>query len=123
VTEIPQPDPAWHHAVLLAAKGPSRKSNQVECLGWRPCERGTLRGFAHIRVGRWRLTIGGVAVHDKNGKRWVQLPARPQLDDNRELVREPDGKIRYSKILEFDDRDVADQFSLLVLRAIEEWQR
>ncbi len=57
-----------------------------------------------------------------NGKRWVQLPARPQLDDNRELVRDPTGKIQYATILKFRDRPTADAFSGAVVTAIQDFE-
>ncbi len=48
----------------------------VECTGWHPCERNTLRGFADIFLPSLHLEIRDCAVHEKNGKRWVQLPRR-----------------------------------------------
>ena len=89
----------------------------VVCLAWRPLERNTLKGFARIHVPAWHFTIIDVAVHESHGKRWAQLPARPQLDDNRELIREADGRIRYARILEFD-RDTAARFSAAVVNAV-----
>jgi hypothetical protein len=35
----------------------------VECASWRSVERGTLKGFAKIRIPAWHLTIDDVAVH------------------------------------------------------------
>jgi hypothetical protein len=65
------------------------------------------------------MTIDGVALHRKDGKQWAQLPARPMLDANRELEREPDGKPRYARVLWFDDRDTADRFSAAVAAALD----
>ncbi len=93
---------------------------RVECLAWKPFERNTLRGFATIRICALRLTIEGVTIHEKNGSRWAQLPARPQLDTDRNLIREPSGKVRCTKILSFDDRRVADAFSAAVVKAVED---
>jgi hypothetical protein len=90
----------------------------VECLEWRPCERGTLLGFAKISIPSWRLEIDGVAVHIKDGRQWAQLPSKPMLDSSRELVREDDGRIKYSKVIWFTDREVADRFSAAVISAI-----
>jgi hypothetical protein len=40
------------------------------------------------------------------------------LDANRELVRE-DGKVKYARILEFAEREVADRFSAAVIAAVD----
>jgi hypothetical protein len=109
---------------IAALRGAFNKNDRgVVCLDWRPCERGTLRGFAKVKVPSWHLTIDGLSIHESHGKRWAQLPSGPLLNDERELVREQDGKIRYAKILSFDDRDVSDRFSIAVVRAVEEFTR
>ncbi len=94
----------------------------VRCTAWRPCERGTLRGFADIFLPSLHLEIRDIAVHEMNEKRWVQLPARPQLDGNRELVRDPNGKVQYSLILKFRDRPTADAFSAAAITAIQNFE-
>ena len=93
----------------------------VTCTAWRPCERNTLRGFADLRLDNVSLNIGGCALHERNGKRWVQLPARPQLDEARNLIRNDAGKIQYAKVLDFDSREVADRFNAAALTAIEDF--
>ena len=93
----------------------------VKCTDWRSCERNTLRGFADIFLPSLHLEIRDCAVHEKNGKRWVQLPAKPQLDNNRELVRDPTGKIQYATILKFRDHPTAVAFSAAVIMAIQDF--
>ena len=60
-------------------------------------------------------------VNKKNGQRWIQLPARPQLDKGRNLIRDDSGKVQYAKILEFDHKDVADRFNAAARKAIEDF--
>jgi hypothetical protein len=91
----------------------------IEVVEWRSFQRNTLLGFAKIRVPEWRLTFDGIAIHEKNGKRWAQLPSKPVLDANRELVKESDGKLRYAKVIEFDDREISTRFSDAVVKAVE----
>ncbi len=93
----------------------------VICTAWKPYEKNTLKGFADLWLRTARLNVHGCAVHEKNGRRWVQLPARPQLDKDRNLVRDENGKIQYAKILDFDDREVADRFNAAALKAIEDF--
>ena len=45
-----------------------------------------------IKIAELRLVIKDIAVHEKNGRRWVQLPARPQIKDGR-AVTDDSGKI------------------------------
>ena len=94
----------------------------LRCIDWRPCERGTLRGFADLFLPSLHLEIRDIAIHEKNGKRWAQLPARPQLGRNRELVRDPSGKVQYATILKFSDRPTADAFSRAAVTAIQNFE-
>jgi hypothetical protein len=93
--------------------------NSIIILEWRPVERGSLIGFAKVRLPAWHLTIDGVALHRKDGKRWSQLPSRPMLDSNRQLILDESGKPKYSRVLEFTDREIADRFSEAVVAAVD----
>lgn len=92
----------------------------VECPEFRAVKRGSLLGFAKIRVGNWKLTINDIGVHESNGRRWAALPARPILDEQRNVVKdEITGKPQYARVLWFDSREVSDRFSEAVLKAVE----
>src|SRR5262245_29456004 len=91
----------------------------VACLDFRPLERNTLKGFAKIKIGPWCLVLDGIAIHEKNGRRWAQLPDRPQLPQDGQVLRDDTGKINYAKVMEFTDRGVADRFSAAVVEAVE----
>ncbi len=83
----------------------------IECLSWRSFERNTLKGFADFYISAVGLSIKDCAVHERNGKAWVQLPAKPRLDKDGNPVRDPEsGKLEYFKILSFDARADADDF-------------
>jgi hypothetical protein len=77
-------------------------------------------GLLKIKIEPWHLVIDSIGIHEYNGKRWIQLPARAQLTPDRELIREDNGRPRYAKVLEFSDRDVAARFSAAVLAACHE---
>jgi hypothetical protein len=94
----------------------------ITCTEFRPYWRNTLRGFADLSIPEMRLTIHGVAVHEKNSSRWAQLPARPQVKDGA-LVKRADGKLEYAPILEFSDKQTRDAFSAAVIRAVLEHDR
>jgi hypothetical protein len=101
-----------HHA----AQAPL--SEKVIVLDWRPCERNTLRGFAKIKIPAWGLTLDGVALHEKEDRKWAQLPARPQIDKDGNVMREDSGKIKYAAIMEFTDKRKAWNFSDEVVAAV-----
>ena len=90
---------------------------KITCQDWRALQRNTLLGFATINIKELRLTIRDVAIHEKNGQRWAQPPAKPQIK-NGALVTDAAGKLQYSPVLEFDSRAVRDAFSRAVVAAV-----
>lgn len=91
------------------------------CLDWRACERNTLLGFANINVKEMRYTFYDVAVHEKNGKRWAQLPSKAQINKDREVIKDGEGKIKYAPVGAWDNKRVADAFSEAVIRAVDDF--
>jgi hypothetical protein len=88
----------------------------LQCLDFKPLCRNTLRGFTVIRVEQMRLILREIAVHEKNGKAWAQLPSRPWLR-NSQVVTDDKGKVQYSPLFEFDSAAVRAAFSGAVVRA------
>jgi hypothetical protein len=87
---------------------------------FRPLNKNALRGLATIRIAALRLEIRDVAVHQRDDARWAALPARPQLDRNGNPIRDAaTGKIAYSTVFEFIDRQTRDAFSRAVWHAVE----
>jgi hypothetical protein len=89
----------------------------VTCADWHELRRNTLQGFATIKIDEMKLVIRDVAIHEKNGQRWAQLPAKPQVRDGK-LVTDAVGKIQYLPIMEFVDRETRDAFSRAVCAAV-----
>jgi hypothetical protein len=89
----------------------------VTCADWKPLHRNTLRGFARVRIAELDLAIHDVAVHEKNGRTWAQLPSKPWIRDG-QLVTDDAGKVQYSPILEFDRKEVREAFSERVIAAV-----
>jgi hypothetical protein len=87
------------------------------CTEWRPLVRNTLRGFAQIEIKELRLKIHDIAIHEKDGRRWAQLPAKPQIRDGT-LVTDDSGKTQYYPVMSFDSREVANAFSAAVVAAV-----
>jgi hypothetical protein len=95
---------------------PMAKMN-ITVTEFKPVNRNTLVGFAIIRVAQIRLTIRDVAVHEKNGESWAQLPARPQIDRDGVAIRKGD-KVQYATLLEWDDAATRTAFSRAVVAAL-----
>jgi DNA-binding cell septation regulator SpoVG len=77
---------------------------------WRPFEKGSLCGFFSLVLVSG-LIIHDVALFEKNGSRWVSLPAQKFIDQS--------GKTGYKQILEFTDRAASDRFRQQVLEAVD----
>jgi hypothetical protein len=78
-----------------------------------------LRGFANIYVAELHMSICDLAVHEgASGARWVQLPAKPLLDDAGVAGRDGGGRIQYALIFNFDSRAVREAFSAAVCSAL-----
>ena len=75
----------------------------------------TLQGFLTIRMTGVGLEIRDIALHRKNGRRWLQLPAKPYT--------KPDGGQGWSYILAFYEKKHFKQFQEVALTALDAYQR
>jgi len=87
-------------------------------IDWRPCRRGSLRGFATVE-----LTIGlqmaDVTVHLWSGRAWARPPGRPVIDTTTGAVlRDDRGRIRYASLLSWRSRDLNDRWSDAVVALV-----
>lgn len=96
----------------------SESAMPVALLDWKPMKRNSLRGFATVRIGK-ALKVSDVAVHAASGRRWAQMPSKPQMDKNGTALREDSGKIKYVPMVQWTDRESADRFSEAVVAAVE----
>lgn len=90
----------------------------LSLLEWRPLKKNSLRGFATVRVGK-ALKISDVSVHASNGKRWASLPSKPQINKDGVVLKDDSGKVKYTPIVSWTEKDAADRFSEAVIAAIE----
>jgi hypothetical protein len=77
---------------------------------FKPFRKNTLQGFATIRMTSIGMEIRDVCLHQKDGKKWIQLPSKPY---------EKDGKTLWSYILDFYDKARAEQFQKAALDALD----
>jgi len=78
---------------------------------FRKFEKNTLRGFARIRLEPTGIIIDGVTVHEKGGRRWIGLPAKPYQDE--------DGNQKWSPIVRIEPRKQWENFQAQALKALE----
>lgn len=93
----------------------------IEGRDFKRLERGSLLGFATIHLPDLGLTITDVGVFEKDGRRWIVLPAKPMIGREGVTLKGDDGKVRYQKILEFDCKEAANEFSRNALEALSRW--
>jgi hypothetical protein len=78
---------------------------------WSRVQRNTRRGFADLIVPSIGLDIDDVAIHEKGGRRWASLPARPMIGAYGVTLRDEKGKVRYINTLRWLTPANASRFS------------
>lgn len=92
-----------------------RGTMAVKITNFRTFSKNTLLGFFNILLTNVGLEIRDATLHEKNGKRWICLPAKPYQDEA--------GETKYSYIIKFMDREKSDQFQTAVLKALDAFNR
>lgn len=85
---------------------------------WKPMRSNTLFGFVDIVVPELHLRVKECTAHESHGKRWVGLPAKPQITRDGVVRRNENSKVVYTAILQFTDRATSDAFSERVIAAL-----
>jgi hypothetical protein len=83
----------------------------IEIIDFRPIEKNTLKGFLTARLTSVYLEIRDLALHEKEGRKWIQLPAKPYKKD--------DGGQGWSYIVRFYEKNKYHQFQELALKALD----
>jgi hypothetical protein len=95
----------------------AEKPRGARLIEWRTFRKNTLRGFAVVELPSG-LVIRDVTVHEKAGKLWAGLPARPVLDSEGRHVSNHGGHKQYAAVLGWRDRALADGFSERVVELV-----
>jgi hypothetical protein len=80
---------------------------------------GTLVGFADVRMPSG-VEYYGCPIHIAGSRAWASPPGKPCLGKDGELLREPDGRPRYGKVIGFSSHGVRRRWSDSVLAAVNE---
>lgn len=77
---------------------------------WKAYEKNTLRGFLSLTLPSG-LVIHNCTLHQKDGARWIGLPARQYSKD--------DGSTSYTPLIEFAAKEVRLRFQVAALEAVD----
>ena len=86
----------------------------IEILNFKPFEKNTLKGFLDLKMTNIGLTIKGCTCHQKDGQRWIGLPARPYEDEG--------GNNTWASILYFED-EFHKKFQRAALEALDAYRK
>jgi hypothetical protein len=95
----------------------AQRQRPMVLVEWRPMVRATLRGFCAVEMTSG-LIVRDLSVHQRDGRAWVAMPAKPQIGRDDKLVRTHNGKAQYSQVIGFRNRELADRFSNAVLALV-----
>jgi hypothetical protein len=76
---------------------------------WKPFEKNTLRGFLSLELPSG-IILHGCTLHEKNGSRWVGLPAKQY---------EKDGTKTWAPLVEFTSKEAREKFQGCALAAFD----
>ena len=110
----------WSHARCPSPTSPSDPLRGSPSKSKRTHRDGRARclGLCTVLIPEVRLRIIDVTVFQSHGKRWCGLPGRPNIDKDGQARRDDRGKVAYSPVIQFIDRDVGDAFSDRVIEAL-----
>lgn len=83
----------------------------IECLKYKTINKGSLLGYADLFVPKMGLEIFGCSLHQKDGRRWINLPSREYTDDK--------GEKKFFSIIRFRNKTHMEEFSKQAKEAIE----
>jgi hypothetical protein len=85
----------------------------IEIIAFRPFKKNTLQGFLTLRTGAgWQFA--DIAVHQKDGKRWLSMPARE--------FKKQDGETSWTPVVKMTDPAKWETFQTEALKALDAYQ-
>jgi hypothetical protein len=92
-------------------------STGITIADWQEMRRGTLVGFLRANLASG-LQLVDCTLNHSNGTWWVSPAGRPMIDKNGAALRDPNGKIRYASVVQFESKATRDRFSDAVVTAL-----
>ena len=95
--------------IHTAGSEPPDASEGFQVTNWRALSKGALRGFFTVTLPSG-LVIHQCCLFEKDGRRWVGMPSQKFVKS--------DGVTTYTPLVEFTDREAADDFRDRALEAL-----
>lgn len=89
----------------------------MKILDWRPMRKNSLHGFAKLELPSG-MVIADVTILAGERGAWASPPSKPMIDCEGAALKDQNGKIRYSPIIEFTSKEIRDRFSTAVIAAL-----
>lgn len=83
----------------------------IECMKYKPVNKGVLLGYADIYVPKMGLEIYGCSFFQKDGRRWINFPSKEYKNDL--------GETKYASIVRFREASHMEAFTEACKKAIE----
>jgi DNA-binding cell septation regulator SpoVG len=92
--------------------GASGGHREIQISDWKAFQKNTLQGFLSLTLPSG-LVIHNCTLHQKDGSRWIGLPARQYAKD--------DGTTSYTPLVEFSTKDARQRFQTAALEALDRY--
>jgi hypothetical protein len=87
---------------------------------WRTLVKNSLQGFVVLTLSPSGLVLRDCALHERDGKRWISLPSRPQLDSEGRHRKDPaTGKALWLPVVEIKGKAERERFQAAALAAVD----
>ena len=87
---------------------------------WREVVKNSLQGFCVLTLSPSGIVLRDCALHERDGKRWISLPSRPQLDSEGRHRKDPvTGKALWLPVVEIKGKAEREKFQAAALAAID----
>ena len=89
----------------------------VQIRDWRPLRKGSLVGFVKVEMPSGMI-LNDVTILSGDRGAWASPPSKPMIDRDGLAMKDANGKLKYSPIVEFASKEVRERFSNAVVEAL-----
>ena len=87
---------------------------------WREVAKNSLQGFCVLTLSPSGIVLRDCALHERDGKRWISLPSKPQIDsEGRQRKDATTGKALWTPVVEIAGKVERERFQRAALAAID----
>ena len=87
---------------------------------WREVVKNSLQGFCVLTLSPSGIVLRDCSLHERDGKRWIRLPGRPQLDSEGRHRKDPaTGKALWLPVVEIKGKAERERFQNTALAAVD----